>query len=172
MWKIALYASNTLAPPLVWSNSSPKQEVRSFAQRRESESAPLEPIKGKLSAQTRITIFKFQEDWKFLIIFFIQSSVEFCKDFYRECPNSCTSKGYCVKGVCECRAGFGGADCSVAGGSSVPTPVDPCASVKCPINGSCSNGVCRCNVGFQGPNCERIPPPCPNKCSDRGTCNV
>jgi hypothetical protein len=41
--------------------------------------------------------------------------VAFCRDYYPSCPNSCTSKGYCVRGVCECRAGFKGADCSVVG---------------------------------------------------------
>ena len=25
--------------------------------------------------------------------------------YYTSCPNSCSSKGYCVKGVCECRVG-------------------------------------------------------------------
>ena len=31
---------------------------------------------------------------------------EYCRDYYPECPKSCSGKGYCFRGVCECRAGY------------------------------------------------------------------
>ena len=91
---------------------------------------------------------------------------DFCQDFYPSCPNSCSSKGYCVRGKCECRAGFSGLDCStVSGGGSTPspnptpnpTPSDPCASVNCGANGYCLSGKCNCYSGFSGPNCLPTP---------------
>jgi leishmanolysin len=37
---------------------------------------------------------------------------QFCQWYYRACPNSCSSNGYCVNGVCQCHASYTGADCS------------------------------------------------------------
>ena len=31
---------------------------------------------------------------------------EYCRDYYQDCPNSCSFKGYCNNGVCTCRAGY------------------------------------------------------------------
>ena len=30
---------------------------------------------------------------------------EYCRDYYHECPNSCSFRGYCNDGTCVCRAG-------------------------------------------------------------------
>ena len=34
------------------------------------------------------------------------------KDMTEGCPNGCSGTGECLLGRCECRAGFGGEDCS------------------------------------------------------------
>ncbi|KRX05397.1 Insulin-like growth factor binding protein, N-terminal [Pseudocohnilembus persalinus] len=39
--------------------------------------------------------------------------VTFCKQKRNFCKNYCSSKGYCSDGICVCKQGFGGLDCSV-----------------------------------------------------------
>ncbi len=37
---------------------------------------------------------------------------EFCpRAFAGDCPLSCSTKGYCVKGICQCSSGYSEADC-------------------------------------------------------------
>jgi len=36
----------------------------------------------------------------------------FCNSGRKLCPNWCSSKGYCTDGICNCRSGSAGLDCS------------------------------------------------------------
>jgi len=83
------------------------------------------------------------------------------------CTNNCTENGICVNGatsrVCQCNAGYTGADCSAQ------TCVNDCSN-----HGSCliqagAAGICQCETGWTGEICN-ITAPCPNNCSESGTC--
>ena len=39
----------------------------------------------------------------------------FCGKGKKFCKNWCSSKGYCLGGVCNCIRGYGGEDCSIKG---------------------------------------------------------
>ena len=54
---------------------------------------------------------------------------------------SCSGNGRCARGVCACKAGYSGRDCSQA-----------CPG-RCSGHGECANGTCYCQVGWQGDDC-------------------
>lgn len=80
-----------------------------------------------------------------------------------KCPVSldnkvCSGNGRCDsnRGLCKCRPGFIGPDCSVMGFS----PTFSCASnngKECSGHGNCNGttGICDCNDGYSGDACDR-----------------
>ncbi len=38
--------------------------------------------------------------------------IKFCSNSRKLCPNWCNQNGFCTRGVCNCKLGFSGADCS------------------------------------------------------------
>merc|ERR1711871_140583 len=96
------------------------------------------------------------------------------------CPNNCTGRGKCVggkkMGICECKAGWCGADCN--------TKLCP---NDCSGHGQCNNGTCACFLNEKQPDiCDPQQPDgkcskwfqedcseltCPNKCSEKGKCD-
>ncbi|ETV64774.1 hypothetical protein H257_18409 [Aphanomyces astaci] len=97
------------------------------------------------------------------------------------CNNDCSGRGKCtIVGsgcICQCFAGFAGADCSrracpvgkswssFAAATDVAHLPDVCSN-----RGVCdeSSGVCQCDPGFTGAACDRLA--CPLGCSNRGEC--
>eukprot|EP01117_Protostelium_nocturnum_P004830 TRINITY_DN1751_c0_g2_i1.p1 TRINITY_DN1751_c0_g2~~TRINITY_DN1751_c0_g2_i1.p1 ORF type:complete len:397 (-),score=115.96 TRINITY_DN1751_c0_g2_i1:507-1697(-) len=65
------------------------------------------------------------------------------------CPNQCSGRGTCEKGVCQCVGRWSSDDCSVP-------PVKNCPN-DCNSHGSCVNGVCHCGGGFSGADCSVRP---------------
>eukprot|EP00301_Raphidiophrys_heterophryoidea_P024833 c8183_g1_i1.p1 GENE.c8183_g1_i1~~c8183_g1_i1.p1 ORF type:complete len:567 (+),score=148.30 c8183_g1_i1:107-1702(+) len=78
------------------------------------------------------------------------------------CPALCNSRGSCVcdpqvqngnstgKGVCQCNAGWTGAECET---STVKETGDNCCPLGCGGNGECNNCVCTCFDGWTGEDC-------------------
>ncbi len=64
------------------------------------------------------------------------------KEFNLSCLNDCSFNGYCAEGVCHCKPGFDGEDCSK---SHCPN--------NCSGNGECLDGICNCHKDFGGPGC-------------------
>jgi hypothetical protein len=63
------------------------------------------------------------------------------------CKNHCSFRGYCLDGICYCKQGFIGDDCS-----KLSYPVY-CLN-NCTNNGICNDeGLCVCNEGFIGVDC-------------------
>jgi hypothetical protein len=73
----------------------------------------------------------------------------------------CSGHGKCASGVCSCRTGYSGTDCSVT------CPGGP----TCSGNGTCSAGVCTCKAGYLPPDCSVTCPGGPT-CSGNGTCSA
>uniref|UniRef100_A0A8C9M317 Tenascin XB n=1 Tax=Panthera tigris altaica TaxID=74533 RepID=A0A8C9M317_PANTA len=78
------------------------------------------------------------------------------------CPDDCNDQGRCVRGRCEngvcvCRAGFSGDDCSLR---SCPR--------GCSQRGRCEDGRCVCDDGYSGEDCSVRR--CPRDCSQHGLC--
>lgn len=79
---------------------------------------------------------------------------------FSPCPNDCNGRGACVRGQCECYAGYEGEDCSF---SPHQCPM------ACSGNGRCKGGVCECFYDWAGPACS-IKSACPFNCSSHGKC--
>ena len=62
------------------------------------------------------------------------------------CPNDCSNAGECVAGVCHCRFGRQGRDCTQTDGTVCP--------FGCSGRGTCHLGQCFCHPGFDGRRCE------------------
>ena len=60
------------------------------------------------------------------------------------CPRDCMGNGRCSRGLCQCKAGYSGRDCSVT-----------CLN-RCSGHGDCLNGTCYCAAGWQGDDCGLI----------------
>lgn len=94
------------------------------------------------------------------------------------CPNRCNGHGSCNSySVCECNAGYKGADCSEHicpfgnAWSDMPSANNVAHSkAECSNRGICDRltGLCNCMKGFVGSSCNRLD--CPNKCSQAGQC--
>ncbi|KAF0691368.1 Aste57867_17388 [Aphanomyces stellatus] len=97
------------------------------------------------------------------------------------CDRSCSGKGLCtIVGngcVCQCFAGFAGADCSLrtcpigTAWSGLAAAVDMAhLPTVCSGRGTCdeTTGLCQCDPGFTGTACDRLA--CPLACSNRGEC--
>lgn len=57
------------------------------------------------------------------------------------CPARCTDRGRCVRGICRCKTGYSGRDCSVT-----------CPG-RCSGHGDCELGLCSCEPGYTGVDC-------------------
>ncbi|KAF0298673.1 Teneurin-m [Amphibalanus amphitrite] len=100
------------------------------------------------------------------------------KDMTEGCPNGCSGTGECLLGRCECRAGFGGEDCSEMAcpllcsgngeyrdgqchckpewkGRECSLRHDQCEVPDCSGHGRCREGTCRCAQGYKGQFCEQ-----------------
>ncbi|XP_076822090.1 tenascin-N-like [Clavelina lepadiformis] len=107
------------------------------------------------------------------------------------CPNNCSSNGKCTDGLCNCKRGFDGNDCSnsrclnACSGHGTCNKHGKCrcwgqwvgsdcsriaCQNGCHGNGRCNNGVCSCFKGYEGLFCESLS--CPNSCSGHGKCDV
>jgi hypothetical protein len=70
------------------------------------------------------------------------------------CPHSCSGRGKCVHGLCECKEGFHTADCS-----------ERTCPRNCSGHGSCMDGVCECENQWSGPYCSvESTPKCEKTC--------
>eukprot|EP00743_Colponemidia_sp_Colp-15_P013747 GILK01016079.1.p1 GENE.GILK01016079.1~~GILK01016079.1.p1 ORF type:complete len:773 (-),score=80.13 GILK01016079.1:152-2470(-) len=105
---------------------------------------------------------------------------DFCDESAPICPNNCNGHGICqnVDGTpkCMCQSGYGGDDCSSAGGSGGgPVSTTGCYA-DCSNRGTCKveTQQCACQNGWGGEICtEPGPSPnvCPNQCSGNGFCS-
>ena len=105
------------------------------------------------------------------------------------CPNSCSQRGQCVEGTCECASGWGGVDCmervcprgcGVHGtcgymhececddGWSGEACEDRTCLLGCEREGECVNGTCHCIPGWHGARCHLRD--CEPACSSHGRC--
>ncbi|XP_043193937.1 teneurin-m-like isoform X3 [Amphibalanus amphitrite] len=114
------------------------------------------------------------------------------KDMTEGCPNGCSGTGECLLGRCECRAGFGGEDCSEMAcpllcsgngeyrdgqchckpewkGRECSLRHDQCEVPDCSGHGRCREGTCRCAQGYKGEFCEQLDCPHPT-CQGHGFC--
>ena len=72
---------------------------------------------------------------------------------------NCSGHGACVKGECQCDAGWDGVGCGEVA----------CGRVECGVHGRCVRGACRCRPPWRGAHCELGA--CPSDCSGHGYCN-
>ena len=91
-----------------------------------------------------------------------------------DCPSDCNGQGDCsISGVCSCKEGFGGNDCSLEF-HVCPGKINN--DVFCNGNGKCSfSGECNCHNGFRGADCSLKQVECPGQigtsyCSGHGLC--
>ena len=63
------------------------------------------------------------------------------------CKNHCSFHGYCSEGICFCKPGYTGEDCSIKLEKS-----NLCIN-NCSVNGRCDQGLCLCNKNFGGVDC-------------------
>jgi len=97
-----------------------------------------------------------------------------CSDI--PCMNGCYGRGKCNKGVCECREGFGGPDCSKECGPSCSnceeTNPNVCLSCRDPNAVLQLDGTCECKTGYLEVNgvCESQCPELCDFCDDDGNC--
>mmetsp|Transcript_10842 Transcript_10842/g.14124 ORF Transcript_10842/g.14124 Transcript_10842/m.14124 type:complete len:663 (+) Transcript_10842:334-2322(+) len=114
-----------------------------------------------------------------IFVVFLTVFVFILKDYVDgvPCPNSCSAHGTCVDRVCECYAGFTGADCSerlcpfAAAWADQATATDTAHNdAECSNMGICdrTTGECTCRDFFEGKACERMS--CPNACNGYGAC--
>ena len=75
------------------------------------------------------------------------------------------NNGTCVAGVCVCRPGFTGSDCSALNKCGTGT--------TCSGHGRCdpATGLCLCYSGYSGSDCSGVRKCQGRRCSDRGECD-
>nr|CAB3267154.1 tenascin-R-like [Phallusia mammillata] len=105
------------------------------------------------------------------------------------CPLNCSGNGACVDGLCKCRPGFIGKDCSKSRCPNACSGHGNCdkhgkckcwgkwtekdcseraCTKDCNGNGVCQNGKCICNKDYTGRDCSVAK--CINSCSKHGKC--
>ncbi len=60
----------------------------------------------------------------------------FCKNQRLLCPNFCSNNGFCTNGICNCKAGMAGKDCSKTECSN--SQIYSTDESSCIINSSCT----------------------------------
>ncbi|EGC29488.1 hypothetical protein DICPUDRAFT_158929 [Dictyostelium purpureum] len=96
------------------------------------------------------------------IILFFEDAL-YTLNYQNTCPLSCSNRGNCNYGVCECAPHFTGDGCELA--LCDTAELNNCTS---PSNGVCNDGSCSCTSSFSGLDCSiKI---CPYNCNQRGTC--
>ena len=77
-------------------------------------------------------------------------------DVFISCKNQCSFQGFCLEGLCFCKPGYMGDDCSLTLDSTTNKTImmnTTCLN-NCNENGKCSvNGRCICDKGFSGFDC-------------------
>ncbi|KAN0026041.1 hypothetical protein ACTFIV_007021 [Dictyostelium citrinum] len=70
-----------------------------------------------------------------------------------ECLNNCSNQGSCHNGICQCKNGYYGFDCSISNPQgSIENPMY-CPN-GCSGNGVCTQSGCICDYGFFGDGCQ------------------
>ena len=93
---------------------------------------------------------------------------DYCEE-EKKCPKACNGHGQCFGGVCTCRYGYSGIDCSKLDLGATLCPNN------CGSHGTCMLDECFCEPGFIGAACN-VTVPCPGGadgkvCGGHGVCN-